>query len=479
VGLNVDNWRDRLLGHATAPRIRSLAVLPLENLSHDPEQEYFADGMTDELITYLGRISALRVISRNSVMLFKGQHKPTPQIARELNVDAVVEGAVLRSGDRVRISAQLIQANPEKHLWAESYNRALRDVLALQSEVAQAIAGEIQMKLSPQEAGRLPTARPVNLEAYDAYLKGRYFWNKRDRADVLRGLQYFQQAVDLDPTYALAHSGVADSYITLGTFNWLPPQESFPKAKAAALKALEIDDNLAEAHTSLAEVKNLEWDWNGAEVEYRRALVLNPSYAIARLWHSVLLSYAGQHEAAISEAKRAQELDPLSSIIGTNLGQVFYNSRQYEKAREAVQKTLEVSPDFLLARFILGLIYLQENKLEEGVTELQAAMALFPEDDQIKATLGYAYARSGRRGDAQQILAELKGQSRKRYVSPYLIASIYVGLGEKSATLDWLEEAYRQRDIDLPFIRVNPAFDPLRAEPRFASLVRKINHPML
>ena len=413
-------------------------------------------------------------------MQYKAQRKPIPQIARELNVDAVVEGAVLRSGDRVRISAQLIQANPEKHLWAESYDRSLRDVLALQSEVAQAIAGEIQIKLSPQEAGRLPTARPVKPESVRRLSERPLLLEQAgpcrcaERIAVLPAGGGVWTPPMPSRTRALPTLTSPSARLT-GS----PPQESFPKAKAAALKALEIDDNLAEAHTSLAEVKNLEWDWNGAEIEYQRALALNPSYAIARLWHSVLLSFAGQHEAAISEAERAQELDPLSSVIGTNLGQVFYNSRQYEKAREAVQKTLEVSPDFLLARFILGLICLQENKLEEAVTELQAATALFPEDDQIKATLGYAYARSGRRGDAQQILTELKAQSRTKHVSPYLIASIYVGLGEKSETLDWLEEAYRQRDIDLPFIRVNPVFDPLRAEPRFASLVRKINPPML
>ena len=474
-GFKFGGWWGRLRGGGNAGRIESLAVLPLQNISGNPEQDYFADGMTDELITDLAQIKALRVISRTSAMRYKQTTKSLQEIARELNVDAFVEGTVLRVGDRVRITAKLIRASTDQNMWAESYERDIRDVLALQSEVARTIVGEIRVELSPQEETRLHKARAVSPDAYEAYLKGRYFWNKRDRDGVTKGLEYFRQAVDLDPTYALAHTGIADSYLILGMFNWLSPQEAFPKAKAAALKALDIDPNLAEAHTSLAEVKEQEWDWKGEEMEYQSALALNPGYAIARQWYSVFLSFNGQHEAAIAEARKAEELDPLSPIIGTNLGQVFYNARRYEDARRAIEKALETTPDFFLARYFRGLIDLQEHKLKESVTDLQAAVALFPGDDQTKATLGYAYALTGREGDAQAILAELKEQSKSRYVSPYQIALVCVGLGKKGEALGWLEESYRQRDSQLPWIRVEPIFDPLRSEPRFKDLIRQLD----
>jgi len=475
--LNVGRWRDRLLRHLTAPHIQSLAVLPLENLSHDPEQEYFADGMTDELITNLGKISALRVISRNSVMQYKGHPKPTPQIAKELNVDAVVEGSVLRSGDRVRISAQLVQADPEKNLWAESYERDLSDVLALQSEVARGIVEAIEVKLRPQEQDRLRTAQAVKPDAYQAYLRGRYFWNKRDREEVMKGLMYFQQALVIDPNYALAHAGVADSYLVLGLNYWLSPTEAFAKAKPEAIRALEIDETLAEAHTSLAMIKQSQWDWIGAATEYRRALSLNPGYATAHQWYSLLLSSAGRHEEAMTEARRAAELDPVSPAINLNIGAILYFARRYDEARRAIEKTLELSPDFPTARYFLGLVSLQVGKLEEAIAELQKAAALSPEDDSTKAALGYAYALVGRRGSSQDVLLELKNQSKRRYVSPCVIALVCVGLGMKEETFEWLELAYKQRDSDLPSISVDPVFDPLRSDGRFHDLLRRMNLP--
>ena len=477
VGLNVANLRNRLLGPQTGLHIQSLAVLPLENLSGDPEQEYFADGMTEELITNLGKISALRVISRNSVMQYRRERKPTPQIAKELNVDAVVEGAVLRSGDRVRISAQLIQANPEKDLWAESYERDLSDVLALQREVAQAIAEEVEIKLSPQETSRLRPARAVKPDAYEAYLKGRYFWNKRDREGVTKGLQYFQQAVELEPSYALAYAGIADSYIILGGNYWLSPDEAFPAAKAAALKAVEIDDSISEAHASLAQTMELEWDWKGAEREYKQALALNSGYATAHQWFSVFLSIMGRHEKAIMEATSAAELDPLSPIISLRRAQAFYLARRYEEAKGALKRTFEVSPDFFFARHLLGVVDLQEHKLEESITELQKAATLSPEDDETNATLGYAYALSGREREAQAALDMLKEQSRRRYVSPRLIALVCVGLNKKGEAFEWLEEGYKHRDSEIPSIGVEPMFDPLRSDPRFHDLLRRMNLP--
>jgi len=356
--LVVPDLRDCLHGRLWGPQIESIAVLPLGNLSGDPGQEYFADGMMEELITNSGKISALRMISRTSVMRYEKTDKPLPQIARELNVDAIVAGSVLRSGNRVRITAQLIQAKAERHLWAESYERDLGDVLAVQSEVARTIAEEVQVKLSPQEESSLGAVRAVKPDAYEAYLRGRYFWNKRDREAVMEGLMYFQQAVEMDPTYALAHAGVADSYVIIGTNHWLSPNETFPKAKAATLKALEIDNTMAEAHTSLALIKQPEWDWVGAEREYRRALDLNPGYAVAHHWYSLFLCETGRHEQAVVEARRAAELDPLSPIISLNMGQILYAARPHAEARRAIQRTLEVSPDFFAARALLGLVYL-------------------------------------------------------------------------------------------------------------------------
>jgi TolB-like protein/Tfp pilus assembly protein PilF/predicted Ser/Thr protein kinase len=478
LGLNVGGLRERLLQRAVpAPQIQSLAVLPLENLSRDPEQEYFADGMTEALTTELSKIGALKVISRTSAIQYKGAKKPLPEIAKELSVDALVEGSVLRAGNRVRISAKLIRAATDTHMWAQSYERDLRDVLALQSEVARAIVEEIQIKLSPQEASRLRTARAVKPEAYDAYLKGRYFWNKRDRESVMRGLKYFQQAVGLDPTYALAHAGVADSYTILGADYRLPPGEAFPKAEAEALEALRIDDTAAEAHASLALIKQQEWDWTGAETEFKSAVALNPGYASAHQWYSLSLSVAGRHEEAVMEAQRAAELDPLSTIISLNMGEVLYFARRYAEARQAIERTLEVSPDFSAARHCLGLLYLQEHKFEESIAELQKAASLSPEDDRPKAALAYAYAASGRRNDSQDVLTQLKNQSKRRYVSPYVLALICVGLGKKGEAFEWLEDAYKQRDANLPLIGLEHMFDPLRSDTRFRELLRRINLP--
>jgi serine/threonine protein kinase len=475
-GLKVDKWRDRLLGRQTAVPIQSLAVLPLENLSHDPEQEYFADGMTEALIGELSQIQPLRVISRTSVMQYKGQHKSTPQIARELNVDAVVQGTVLRSGNQVRISAQLTQANPEKNLWAKSYERDLSDVLALQKEVAQAIAEEVQIKLSPQEASRLRAARAVKPDAYDAYLKGRYFWNKRDREGMTKGLEYFQQAVELDPGYPQAYVGLADSYLIEGDNEWLPPDEAFPKAKGAALKALEIDDTLAEAHASLGMIKQLEWDWTGAETAYKEALARDPRYATAHQWYSALLAVRGRQNEAIAEAKRAAELDPLSPSVSTHMGRIYYVARRYNEARRTLEGIGEVSPDFFWARYFLGLVDGQERKFEASVAELQQANNLSHGDDRTQAALGYVYALAGRKDAAKKIINELKTQSKRRYVSPYVLAQSSVGL-DKEEALQWLEEALKQRNRDLPWVAVDPLFEPLRSDARFRALLQRVDLP--
>ena len=487
IGFNVAGLRDRLLTIVGAsvsrrtvplPRIESLAVLPLANLSGDPEQEYFADGMTEELITNLGKISALRVISRTSVMRYKGTKKPLPEIARELNMDAIVEGTVQRSGNRVRISAQLIQARPERHLWAESYERDLRDVLALQSEVARAIADEIRLKVTPQEQTRLATVRPVNPEAHDAYLRGRYFWNKRTEDGLKKAIAYFQEALEKDPGYAAAWAGVADAYCMLANFDFLPPKEGFPKAIEAATRALELDETLAEGHVSLGYVRqNYECDWPGAEKEYKRAIELNPNYATAHQWYSEHLAVVGRHDEAIAEIKRAQRLDPLSLVISTMAGIQLHWARRYGQAFEQLRKALEMDPNFGLAHCWLGRTYEQRGQWESAIAEHQKARAAFGGGGYAVAALGYAYAAAGKRDEALRILTDLNRLRKTAYVSPYAIGVIHVALGERAQALQWLQRAYEDRDVRMVEIRVDPRLDPLRSDPRFQDLLRRMNFP--
>ena len=484
LGFDVAGLRDRLLTIVGArhgvplPRIESLAVLPLANLSGDPEQEYFCDGMTEELITNLGKISALRVISRTSVMRYKKTDKPLPQIARELGVEGIVEGSVLRVGDRVRITAQLIQAEQERHLWAESYERDLRDILALQSEVARAIASEIKVKLTPQEETRLASARPVNPEAFEAYLRGRYFWNKRTEEGLKKGIEFFGQALEKDPGYALAYTGLADCYNLLANFDFLPLKEGFPKAKEAATKALELDETLAEGHASLGYFKeNHEWDWPGAEREYKRAIELNPNYATAHQWYSEHLAVAGRQDAATVEIKRAQQLDPLSLIINTVAGIELHWARRYDQAFEQLRRALEMDPNFALAHYWLGQTYEQKGQWESAIAEHQKGRAALGGGGFALASLGHAYAAAGKRDDARRILTDLNQLRKAAYVSPYAIGVIHVALGERAQALQWLQRAYEDRDVRMVEIRVDPRLDPLRSDPRFQDLLRRMNFP--
>ncbi|MBZ5543781.1 MAG: protein kinase [Acidobacteriia bacterium] len=484
IGLNVAGLRDRLLTAVGARRavplskIESLAVLPLENLSGDPEQEYFSDGMTEELITDLGQISALRVISRTSVMQYKGTKKPLPEIARELNVDAMVEGSVLRAGDRVRITAQLIQANPEKHLWAESYERDLRDVLALQSEVAQDITNKIQIRVTPQQQARLASARPVNPEAHELYLKGRYEWNKRTEQGLEKGLQYFEDAIAKDPNYATAYAGLADSYQVLGTNGFLPAGDTYPKARAAALKALEIDGDLADAHASLASVlAGFDRDWTSAEREYRRAIELNPGYATAHQWYALLLSILARHGEAIREIEEARKLDPLSVRINANVGEVLFFARQYDAAIEQLRKALELEPNDVTSHVLLGWAYMQKGMHQEAVAEIQKAANQRTGSLEPLAQLANAYAVAGKRNEAHTVLNQLKALSKQRYVGPYLTATTYVGLGQREEAFAWLERAFEVHDPYLTILNVDPRLDPLRSDPRFQALLRRMNFP--
>ena len=380
--------------------IRSLAVLPLENLSGDASQNYFADGMTDELITDLAQISALRVISRTSVMVYKGAHKPLPQIARELNVDAVVEGTVLHSGDQVRITAQLIEASNDKHLWSQSYEGELRDTLALQSRVASAIADQIRINLTPQEQAALKSVKVVNPQAYESYLKGRYFWNKRTADGLKVALAYFNQAIDEDSKYAPAYSGLADTYALLGDWQYavMTPKDAFPKAKAAAIKALELDNALGEAHNSLAFVLDgFDWDFDSAGKEFRRAIELNPGYATAHHWYAWHLSLLGRYDEAIPEMRKALNLDPLSLIINADLAELLVLAHSYDESIQQSRKTIEMDPNFALAHNQLAQAYLQKHMYDEAVAELQKAVQLSGGSPTCIANLARAYVVSGKR----------------------------------------------------------------------------------
>jgi TolB-like protein/DNA-binding winged helix-turn-helix (wHTH) protein/Tfp pilus assembly protein PilF len=467
-------WLLRSPGRAPTG-IRSLAVLPLENLSGDASQNYFADGMTDELITDLAQISALRVISRTSVMVYKGARKPLPQIARELNVDAVVEGTILRSGDQVRITAQLIEASTDKHLWSHSYEGELRDSLALQNRVASAIADQIRINLTPQEQAALKNLKVVNPEAYESYLKGRYFWNKRTAESLKVALAYFKQAIEEDPKYAQAYSGLADTYALLGDWQYavMPPKEAFPKAKAAAIKALELDSALGEAHNSLAFVLDgFDWDLEAGGKEFQRAIELNPGYATAHHWYAWHLSLLGRYDEAIGEMKKAENLDPLSLIINADLAEILVLAHSYDESIQQSRKTIELDPNFALAHNQLAQAYLQKHMNQEAVAELQRAVQLSGGSPTCLANLARAYIVSGKRSEAVKLLSELKARSTPAFSYAAEIAMIYASLGDSDQAMAWLEKGFDERFN--PGVLLRPGFDPLRSDSRFQNLLRRI-----
>jgi TolB-like protein/DNA-binding winged helix-turn-helix (wHTH) protein/Flp pilus assembly protein TadD len=461
-----------------SPVIRSLAVLPLESLSSDASQDYFADGMTDELISDLGQISALRVISRTSVMGYKHTRKLLPQIARELNVDAVVEGTVLRYGDRVRITAQLIEASADKHLWSQSYEGELRETLALQSKVARAVADQIRINLNPQEQAALKNARVVNPQGYESYLRGRYFWNKRTADGLKVALAYFNQAIDEDPKYAKAYSGIADTYALLGDWQYavMSSKEALPKARAAAIKALELDSALGEAHNSLAFCLDaFEWDFDSAGKEFQRAIELNPGYATAHHWYAWHLGVLGRYDQAIAEMRKAENLDPLSLIINADLAELLLIAHLYDDSIQQSRKTIEMDPNFALAHNQLGLAYLERQKHDEAIAELRQAVRLSGGSPTCIANLATAYVVSGKRSEAEKLLSDLKQRSNPAYSHASEIAVIYASLGDADQAMNWLEKSYEERFN--PSVLLRPGFDPLRSDPRFEDLVRRIGLP--
>jgi TolB-like protein/DNA-binding winged helix-turn-helix (wHTH) protein/Tfp pilus assembly protein PilF len=477
VGAALATWKFYPWKHS-APVIRSLAVLPLESLSNDASQDYFADGMTDELISDLGQISALRVISRTSVMAYKHARKPLPQIARELNVDAVVEGTVLRSGDQVRITAQLIEASSDKHLWSQSYEGELRDTLALQNKVALAIADQIRINLNPQEQAALKSVRVVNPQAYQSYLKGRFFWNKRTADGLKVALAFFNQAIDEDPKYAPAYSGLADTYALLADWEYavMTPKEALPKAKAAAIKALELDNSLGEAHTSLAFCMDVfDWDLDSAGKEFRRAIELNPGYATAHHWYGSHLLLLGRNEEAIAEIRKAQNLDPLSLIINADLAEALVIAHSDDEAITQSRKTIEMDPNFPLAHTQLALAYLQKHDNDEAITELQKAVQLSGGSPACTATLARAYALSGMPSDARKLLGELIKRSDPDFSDASDVAVVYVALGNTDQAMHWLEKGYQARFN--PSVLLRPGFDPIRKDQRFTDFLRRVGLP--
>jgi TolB-like protein/DNA-binding winged helix-turn-helix (wHTH) protein/Flp pilus assembly protein TadD len=458
--------------------IRSLAVLPLESLSNDASQDYFADGMTDELISDLGQISALRVISRTSVMAYKHARKPLPQIARELNVDAVVEGTVLRSGDQVRITAQLIQAAADKHLWSQSYEGELRNTLALQNQVASAIADQIRINLNPQEQAALKTARVVDPEAYQSYLKGRFFWNKRTSDGLQAALAYFNQAIEEDPTYAQGYSGLADTYALLGDWQYavMTAKEALPKAKAAAVKALDLDSTLGEAHNSLAFcLDGFDWDLESGGKEFRRAIELNPGYATAHHWYAWHLALLRRYDEAIAEMKKAQNLDPLSLIIDADLAELLALAHSYDESIIQSRKAIEMDPNFALAHNQLAQAYLQKQMNEDAVAELQKAVQLSGGSPTCIANLARAYVASGKRNEAEKLLRDLKNRSTPGYSHASEIAAIYASLGDTDQAMSWLQKGYEERFN--PGVLLRPGFDSLRSDPRFQDLASRVGLP--
>ena len=462
----------------SSPAIRSLAVLPLENLSEDSSQDYFTDGMTDALITRLAQISTLRVISRTSVMTYKNVHRPLAEIARDLNVDAVVEGSVSRDGERIRVTAQLIDARNDKHLWAASYDEDIRNTLVLQSRVTRAIAEQIRATVNPQEQLTLAKSRTLDPDAYEAYLKGRYFWNKRTGEGLRTAIDYFRRAITIDSSYAEAYAGLADSYAVAGDWKYgvLPPLDAFPKATAAAAKALVLDASLGEAHASLAYALDLYgWDWVAAETEYKQAIQLNPGYATAHQWYSWHLFMVGRDDDALNELRRAESLDPLSLIINADIADALCVAHRYDEAVEQSEKTLKMDANFAVGHYELGQALVQKHMYDQAIAEFQKAIDLSGHSGAFDSNLGYAYAVSGRKEEAIKIINDLESRHPENHSVDADIALIYVGLDDRDEAISRLNKAFDAR-FKASILR-RPAFDPLRSDARFQDLLRRMGLP--
>jgi TolB-like protein len=471
--LNVGGLRDALIGES-GPRIDSIAVLPLENLSGDPEQEYFADGMTDALIANLAKIGALRVISRQSVMQFKGSAAPLSEIASRLDVDAVVEGSVLHSGNRVRVTAQLVRVSPERNLWAESYEEDLRDVLTLQSEVARQIAQEIEATVTPEEGRLLASTRPVDPEAHDAYLRGKYFGSRYSMEGWLRAIDYYEQAIEKDPQYAPPYAALAVRMTSLVIYGGGTAEELCPRARDAAQTAVDLDDTLAMAHTALGWVAgSCDWDWGVAETEFQRAIGLEPGYAMAHWYYGHYLVCIGRSEDGIAEGRHAVELDPLSLQMNTNLGAMYYYARRYDEAIEQLTNVLDMEPNFWGAHSWLFVVYAKKARYDDAFAACQKMNDIAGPDPLNQFCYPYVYALWGKRNEAMRTISTPEWS----LLPPWFRAVVYGALGEKDEAFRLLDQAYEEREPKLGVAKVDPVLDPLRDDPRFQDLLRRLNFP--
>jgi TolB-like protein/Tfp pilus assembly protein PilF len=461
----------------------TLAVLPFDNLSGDADQEYLSDGLTDEMITQLGRLEPdrLRVLARSSTWKYKRADRDIGRLHRELGADYVLEGSVRRAGERVRVTTQLVQVDDQSQVWAETYDRDLRDVLILQSDVAGAVARTIAITLTPDAQTRLARVPPIHPVAYQDYLRGRFFLNRKSEAALKQALGYFQKAIAADPGYAPAYSGLADSYASLGASSvvgGLPPRQAMPEAKAAAVKALQIDGRSAEAHTSLAIVHLLyEWDLSASEKEFRRAIELDPNYTTAHHWYSHCLLPLGRTDESLAESKRALELEPLQLVVGIHLGWHYLYARQYDRALEQFRKTLELDPAFPQAQRYAAWAYLQKGMHPEAIAALRAALNSRERDSEIQGELGHVLAVAGRRAEALATLDRLRHLSATSYVSPYSVALVHAGLGDRDQAFAWLEKAYAERSDYMPYLTLEPMLNGLRSDHRFGALVRRVGLP--
>jgi TolB-like protein/Tfp pilus assembly protein PilF len=477
---------NRAASLSSKPRLRkkidSLAVLPLANASADPNMEYLSDGITESIINSLSQLPQLKVMSRSTVFRYKGQkgrEEVNPkEVGSELNVRAVMTGRVLQFADNLIIQTELVDTVDGSQIWGEQYKRKSSDIFEVQEEISKEISDKLRIRLSGEDKKRLTKRYTQNPDAYQLYLKGRYYWNKRTLEGLEKGIEYFHQAIGLDPNYALAYAGLADSYNLLGAIeHGVSPKEFMPKAREAALKALKLDDKLAEAHTSLGNVKGSSWEWLEAEIEYRKAIKLNPNYATAHHWYALLLMAMERFDESFKEIRRAKELDPLSLPINLGEGWHFYLARQYDRAREECLKTIDLEPNFGNAHACLGMVYGQKELFEEAITEFKISIKLAADAPLMHAALGYAYAISGKSDEARRVINELVERAKHRYISPYLIAAIFTGLGEKEEAFAWLDRAYEERSEGLFWLRVEPTMDSLRSDPRFVDLMRRMNYP--
>jgi len=459
-----------------APAKVVLAVLPFDNLSGDPEQEYFSDGLTEEMITQLGRLNPQRlgVIARTSAMRYKNTNKTVAEIGQELGVSFIVEGSVRRAGSRVRVTAQLVQVRDQTHLWAESYDRRYDDILILQGDLARAVAKQIDVALTPSQATRLAGAPAISAQSHEAYLKGRYFWNKRTEEGMKKGIEFFQDAIAHEPDFAAAYDGIADCYTMLACRGVLPTRETFQRARTAARRAVELDGALGEGHASLAHVRLHDWDWDGLDDDFRRALELDPGHAIAYYWYSEYLMAVGRADESIAMVQTAHRMDPLSSVLNASLGMILYLARRYDQSLAGLQKALEIDPDYFLLHFRLGLVQAQTDALPQAIHEMTRSVALSARSTETLTGLAQVYAAAGMRQEMRAVVDELSEQASRRYVSPYNLARVFAAARDADRAFEWLERAYGERNPDLIELRAEPVFDSVRSDSRFADLLRRV-----